>query len=133
MLDSLRGSVMPVGRAFGRGSAFGRWPRALFPALESSTGRFGGSRLGGLGPCLEFAAYPCCFRTLGISVSLGKGTTGFRIQARTGSRRVEPLGGSTLDIAEPSLNWLCLDILPRGDRVGPPVGGPPEESLIPDF
>ena len=124
MLDSLRGLDMPVGRAFGWGSDPEQW-LVLSPALESSTGRFGGSRLGGLGPCLEFAAYPCCFRTLGISVSLGKGTTGFRILARTGSRRVEPLGGSTLDIAEPSLNWLCLDILPRGDRAGPPVDGSP--------
>ena len=140
MLDSLRGSVMPVGRAFGRGSAFGRWPRARSPALESSIGRFGGSRLGGLGPRLEIAAYPCCFRTLGISVSLGKGTTGFGIYDRTGSRRVEPLGGSTLGElddslhrrGEPSLNWLCLDILPRGDRVGSLVGGTPEECLIPD-
>ena len=72
MLDSLRGSVMPVGRAFGRGSAFGRWPRARSPALESSIGRFGVVDLadsdGGV-------AYPCCFRTLGIPVSLGKGTT----------------------------------------------------------
>ena len=133
MLDSLRGSVMPVGRAFGRGSAFGRWPRARSPALESSIGRFGGSRLGGLGPRLEIAAYPCCFRTLGISVSLGKGTTGFGIYDRTGSRRVEPLGGSTLGElddslhrrGEPSLNWLCLDILPKGENIGPPVDRSP--------
>ena len=105
----------------------------LSPALESSIGRFGGSRLGGLGPCLEFAAYPCCFRTLGISVSLGKGTTGFGIYDRTGSRRVEPLGGSTLGElddslhrrGEPSLNWLCLDILPKGENIGPPVDRSP--------
>ena len=119
---------MPVGWAFRWGTVFGQW-FVLSSALESSTGRFGGSRLGGLGPRLEIAAYPCCFRTLGISVSLGKGTTGFGIYDRTGSRRVEPLGGSTLGElddslhrrGEPSLNWLCLDILPKGENVGPPV------------
>ena len=119
---------MPVGWAFRWGTVFGQW-FVLSSALESSTGRFGGSRLGGLGPRLEIAAYPCCFRTLGISVSLGKGTTGFGIYDRTGSRRVEPLGGSTLGElddslhrrGEPSLNWLCLDILPKGENIGPPV------------
>ena len=59
MLDSFRGSDMPVGRAIGGGSAFGQW-LVLSPALESSTGRLGGSRLGlkglgglGLGGCVS--------------------------------------------------------------------------------
>ena len=59
MLDSFRGSDMPVGRVLGRGFAFGQW-LVLSPALESGTGRLGGSRLGlkglgglGLGGCVS--------------------------------------------------------------------------------
>ena len=59
MLDSLRGLDMPVGRAFGWGSDPEQW-LVLSPALESSNGRLGGSRLGlkglgglGLGGCVS--------------------------------------------------------------------------------
>ena len=60
MLDSLRGLDMPVGRAFGWGSDPEQW-LVLSPALESSNGRLGGSRLGlkGLGGLGSGeAAYP---------------------------------------------------------------------------
>ena len=40
MLDSFRGSDMPVGRAIGGGCVFGQW-LVLSPALESSTGHLG--------------------------------------------------------------------------------------------
>ena len=125
MLDSLRGLDMPVGRTFRWGSAFGQW-LVLSPALESSTGRLGGSRLGlkGLGGLGSGeAAYPLA-GVIYVSPWHGNYTvasTQYATVPWPGVAGLKPLRVCL----EPAPDWLCLDILPRGDRVGPPVDGSP--------
>ena len=125
MLDSLRGLDMPVGRAFGWGSDPEQW-LVLSPALESSNGRLGGSRLdlkglGGLGS--GEAAYPLA-GVIYVSPWHGNYTVASSQYATVpwpGVAGLKPLRVCL----EPAPDWLCLDILPRGDRAGPPVDGSP--------
>ena len=110
MLDSLRGLDMPVGRAFGWGSDPEQW-LVLSPALESSNGRLGGSRPGGLGS-------GGCVSTSWADIRIGWAR---KLQSWPGVVGLKPLWVCL----EPAPDWLCLDILPRGDRAGPPVDGSP--------